>query len=130
MLSGRTSSLLRWLGAPSRTSKTSCRTNLRASTSRKAWKQAVFEVGMKDFAVLDEFVARGETEQTQDLLGSWVGTTALLGIEREVLNVVAFHGETQFTLDQGLNEEAEKVEGELRFDPALVLQKDRGDFMH
>jgi len=29
-----------------------------------------------------------------------------------VLNVVAFHGETQLTLDEGLNEEAEKVEGE------------------
>ena len=68
--------------------------------------------GLQDFAVLDEFVARGETEQTQDLLSGWVGTIALLGIEREVLNVVAFHGETQFTLDQRLNEEAEKVEGE------------------
>jgi hypothetical protein len=68
--------------------------------------------GLHDFVVLDEFVARGETEQTQDLLRGWVGTTALLGIEREVLNVVAFHGETQLTLDEGLNEEAEKVEGE------------------
>ena len=65
------------------------------------------------FAVLDEFVVRGETEQTQDLLSSWVGTVTLLGIEREVLNVVAFHGETQLTLDQRLNEEAEKVEGEI-----------------
>ena len=35
-----------WLGAPSRTSKMSCRANLRASTWRKAWKHAVFEVGM------------------------------------------------------------------------------------
>jgi hypothetical protein len=26
---------------------------------------------LQDFAVLDEFVARGETEQTQDLLSSW-----------------------------------------------------------
>ena len=67
---------------------------------------------LQDFAVLDEFVARGEIEQTQDLLSSWVGAVALLGIEREVLNVVAFHGETQLTLDQRLNEEAEKVEGE------------------
>ena len=67
---------------------------------------------LQDFVVLDEFVARGETEQTQDLLSGWVGTIALLGIEREVLNVVAFHGETQLTLDQRLNEEAEKVEGE------------------
>ena len=66
--------------------------------------------GLQDFAVLDEFVARGETEQTQDLLSSWV--VAPLGIEREVLNIVAFHGETQLTLDQRLNEEAEKVEGE------------------
>jgi hypothetical protein len=68
--------------------------------------------GLQGFAILDEFVVRGETEQTQDLLGGWVGTMALLGIEREVLNVVAFHGETQLTLDKRLNEEGEKVEGE------------------
>jgi hypothetical protein len=34
------------------------------------------------FAVLDEFVARSETEQSQELLGGWVGTITLLGIER------------------------------------------------
>ena len=34
------------LGAPSSTSKMSCRANLRASVWRKAWKHAVFEVGM------------------------------------------------------------------------------------
>jgi hypothetical protein len=66
---------------------------------------------LQGFIILDEFVARGETEQTQDLLGGWVGTMALLGIEREVLNVVAFHGETQLTLDQRLNEEGRESRG-------------------
>src|SRR5262245_13687089 len=45
MLSGTVRSPQRWLGAPSRTSKMSCRANLRASTSRKTWKHSVFEVG-------------------------------------------------------------------------------------
>src|SRR5256885_7628304 len=46
MLLGTARSPQRRLGAPSRTSKMSWRANLRASTSRKTWKHAVFEVGM------------------------------------------------------------------------------------
>src|SRR5262249_55468013 len=46
MLWGTVRSPQRWLGAPSRTSRMSRRANLRASTSRKTWKHAVFEVGM------------------------------------------------------------------------------------
>src|SRR5262249_22274857 len=43
MLWGTVRSPQRWLGAPSRTSRMSRRANLRASTSRKTWKHAVFD---------------------------------------------------------------------------------------
>ena len=46
ILPGSTSSLERWLGAPSSTNRISRLANFRDGTFRKAWKHAVFDVGM------------------------------------------------------------------------------------
>ncbi len=43
ILPGSTSSLERWLGAPSSTNRISCLANFRDRTFRKAWKHTVFD---------------------------------------------------------------------------------------
>jgi hypothetical protein len=49
---------------------------------------------------------------------------------RQLGNFLALHGNTQLALNNCLNQEAKKIDGEERFDAALLLEQHRSDFVH
>ena len=72
----------------------------------------------------------GQTEETQDLLSGRASALTLLRVQREFLDLLAFHSQTQLALDEGADEECEKVQREERLDAPLVLEKHRSNFVH
>src|SRR5262249_52395042 len=85
---------------------------------------------LQDLAVLHNLVPLGEAEQTQDLFRGRSRTVALLGVERQLGNVLTLHGKSQLALDDGRHEESEKIQGEERFDASLILEEDGSNFVH
>jgi hypothetical protein len=85
---------------------------------------------MCDLAVLHQLVPLGEAEQAQDLFRGGACAVALFGVEGQLVNFLAFHGEAQLAFDQSLNETREEIESEERFDAPLVLEQHRGNFVH
>ena len=59
----------------------------------------------------------------QDLFSARVGTLTLLGIEWQLPDFLALHGEAQVALNERLNQQCEEVQREQRLDPSLVLQE-------
>ena len=72
----------------------------------------------------------GETEEPQDLLGGRSLALTLLGVDRQLCDVLAFYRQAQLSFDEGLHQESQEIQGEERFDPTRVLEKDRGDLVH
>ena len=77
-----------------------------------------------------EGVTLCETEEPQDLLGSRSLTLTLLGVDRQLCDARAFHRQAQLSFDEGLHQECQKIQGEERFDPAGIFEKDWGDLVH
>src|SRR5215475_4933968 len=66
----------------------------------------------------------------QDLFSARVGTLTLLGIEWQLPDFLALHGEAQVALNERLNQQCEEVQREQRLDPSLVLQEYRRNFVY
>lgn len=64
-----------------------------------------------------QYVALGETEEAQQLLGCRALAEALLRIKWEFLQPLALHSPPQLTLNERLHEEREEVYAEERLDP-------------
>ncbi len=85
---------------------------------------------LHDLTGPQEGVAFREAEESQHLFGGRPFRLSLLGVKGQLRDLLSFHGPAQIALDQSLDQEREEVEGKERFDPALVLEQDRGDLVH
>ena len=75
----------------------------------------ISEFGIEDLNGLsgvDQGVALCEAEQAQHLLRGGVHALALLGVQGKLFDGLAFHGQTQLSLDEGLHEQGQEVQGE------------------
>ena len=67
---------------------------------------------LDDVAVTGQLVSLSKAEETQNLFGSGVCAETLLRVQGQAGDFLALHGGPQFTLDESLNEEREKIQGE------------------
>ena len=61
---------------------------------------------------------------------SFAATLALLGVDGQLRDALAGHGAAQLALDEGLDQQRDRVQGEQRLDATLVLEEHRGDLVH
>jgi hypothetical protein len=70
---------------------------------------------------IDQPVTFGEAEQAQDLFGRGACALTLLGIKRQLIDILALHGKAQLAFNERLHEQSEEVQREESLDAALAL---------